>query len=190
MSRLISIGLLLVALAAAALMLGCSTQAQVEAETNRNPEPPPVNVSVSKLKPATLRDEVQLAGRLEPWVEVQVSTELGGTVQEIGFDKGRAVRKGQVLARIGTDLLEAALAEVEAELQHAESEFNKTTELFSRQAVPRQNLTSATSNYRRAEARVKQAKLRCSGRSFVLPSSVSRSGARLKWVKSCPRARS
>ncbi len=65
-----------------------------------------------------------------------------------------------VLARIGTDLLEAALAEVEAELQHAESEFNKTTELFSRQAVPRQDLTSATSNYRRAEAKVKLARLR------------------------------
>ena len=158
MSRLI--GLLLVALAAATLMLGCGAQAPVDAETNENPEAPPVNVSVSRLKPATLRDEVELAGRLEPWVEVQVSTELGGTVQEIGFDKGQSVRKGQILARIGTDLLEAALAEVEAELQHAESEFNKTTELFSRQAVPRQDLTSATSNYRRAEARVKQARLR------------------------------
>ena len=160
MSRLISTRLLLVALAAAAFTSGCGAEAPVEAEANEKHEPLPVNVSVSRLKPQTLRDEVQLSGRLEPWVEVQVSTELGGTVQEVGFDKGRSVKKGQVLARIGTDLLEAALAEVEAELQHAESEFNKTTELFSRQAVPRQDLTSATSNYRRAEARVAQATLR------------------------------
>jgi membrane fusion protein (multidrug efflux system) len=139
---------------------GCGPEDVAEAEANVNPEPPPVNVSVVKLKPETLKDEVKLAGRLEPWVEVQVSTELGGTVQEIGFDKGRRVKQGQVLARIGTDLLEASLAETEAALEHAESEFNKVTELFNRQAVPRQDLTSATSNYHGAQARVEQARLR------------------------------
>lgn len=123
-------------------------------------EAPAVNVTVKPLEPQTLADEVALSGRLAPWVEVQVSTELGGTVQEIGFEKGRRVSKGQVLARIGTDLLEASLAEAQAELGHAEAEFNKTTELFNRQAIPRQELTAATSNFKRAEARVKQAELR------------------------------
>jgi membrane fusion protein (multidrug efflux system) len=131
-----------------------------EADANVVAEPPPVNVSVTKLKPETLRDEVKLSGRLDPWVEVQVSTELGGTVLEVGFDKGRRVAKGQILARVGTDLLEASVAEAQAALQHAESEYNKTTELFARQAVPRQDLTSATSNYHGAQARAEQARLR------------------------------
>lgn len=142
------------------LMWGCGSEEVAEADADANPEPPPVNVSVMKLKPATLKDQIKLAGRLEPWVEVQVSTELGGTVQEVGFDKGRRVAKGQVLARIGTDLLEATLAESEAALAHAESEFNKVVELFNRQAVPRQDLTSATSNYRGAQARAEHARLR------------------------------
>ena len=90
---------------------GCGSEEVAEAEPNASPEAPAVNVSVQKLKPATLKDEVKLAGRLEPWVDVEVSTELGGTVQEIGFDKGRRVSKGQVLARIGTDLLQASFAE-------------------------------------------------------------------------------
>ncbi len=152
--------LLLAAMMIALLSWGCGSGEVVEADADVVSEPPAVNVSVMTLKPEILRDEIKLSGRLDPWVEVQVSTELGGTVQEVGFDKGRRVAKGQVLARIGTDLLEASFAEAEAALQHAESEFNKTTELFNRQAVPRQDLTSATSNYHGAQARAQHAKLR------------------------------
>lgn len=148
-------------LAAIALLgWGCGSEEVAEVEANATPEPPPVNVSVTRLGPDTLKDEVKLAGRLEPWVQVRVSTELGGTVQEVGFDKGRRVAEGQVLARVGTDLLEAELAEAEATLEHAEAEYNKVTELFNRQAVPRQDLTAATSEYHAAQARVEHARLR------------------------------
>ena len=139
---------------------GCGPEAPADSDADTPPEPPPVNVTVVTLEPETLEDALKLSGRLEPWVEVHVSTELGGTVQEIDFDKGQHVRRGQVLARIGTDLFEAALAEAQAELQHAEAEYKKTTELFNRQAVPRQELTAATSNYLRAQARVEQGRLR------------------------------
>jgi RND family efflux transporter MFP subunit len=144
---------------AAGLLAGCSGPPE-EVVADVAPEAPPVNVSVQKIEPSTLKDELQLAGRLEPWVEVQVSTELGGTVQEVGFEKGRHIAKGQVLARIGTDLLEASLAEAEAALVAAEANFSKTNELFERQAVPRQELVAATSTFRQAEARVAQARLR------------------------------
>lgn len=144
----------------AVLTWGCGSEDAAEADADVVTEAPSVNVSVMTLRPETLRDEVKLAGRLDPWVEVQVSTELGGTVQQVGFEKGRRVSQGQVLARIGSDLLEASLAEAQASLEHAESEFNKTTELFNRQAIPRQDLTSATSEYHGAQARVQQAQLR------------------------------
>jgi RND family efflux transporter MFP subunit len=137
---------------------GETAAAGVEAQSSS--EAPPVNVSIDKIVPTSLKDELQLAGRLEPWVEVDVSTELGGTVQEVGFEKGRRVSQGQVLARIGTDLLEASLEEAEAELVAAEANYNKTKELFARQAVPRQELVSGTSSYKRAEARVTGARLR------------------------------
>jgi len=144
---------------AAGLLAGCSGDpGEVAADVSS--EPAPVNVSVQMVEPSTLRDQLNLAGRLEPWVEVEVSTELGGTVQEVGFDKGRNIAKGQVLARIGTDLLEASLAEAEAELVAAEANFSKTRELFDRQAVPRQELVAATSTFKQVEARVALAKLR------------------------------
>ena len=118
------------------------------------------NVSVISLESETLEDLLRLSGRLEPWLEVEVSTELGGTVQGIEFEKGFNVSKGKVLARIGTDLLEASFAEAAAELEQAKFEFNKMTNLFVRKAVSKQELTMATSTFHRSQARVKQAKLR------------------------------
>jgi RND family efflux transporter MFP subunit len=103
---------------------------------------------------------VELSGELEPWVHVSVSSELGGTVEMVSFQEGEHVRRGQVLARVGTDLFEAALAEAQARLEGAQAVHEKTAELFKREHVPRQELIAATSALHAAEAQVKQAELR------------------------------
>jgi membrane fusion protein (multidrug efflux system) len=123
-------------------------------------EPTPINVTVVTLAPSDLTEEVALTGRLELWVEVDVSTELGGTIQEIGFEKGQRVEAGQVLARVGTDIFTVDLDEAEAALIEAEANYERSRELLDRQAVPRQELVTYTSRYRMAEARVKAARLR------------------------------
>jgi membrane fusion protein, multidrug efflux system len=154
--------LFLAALAAAGAGACSSSPAEEPASevSESENEAPAVNVSVRTIHTSQLKDQRELAGRLEPWVEVRVSTELGGTVQEVGFEKGQTVAKGRILARIGTDLFEASLAEAEAELVAAEANYNKSKELFDRQAVPRQDLVSSTSTFKRAEARLEQAKIR------------------------------
>ena len=55
--------------------------------------------------------------------------------------------KGKVLARSGTDLLEASFVEAAAELEQTKFEFNKMTNLFDRKAVSKQELTMATSTF-------------------------------------------
>lgn len=123
-------------------------------------EPPPINVSTLELEPGELTERLVLTGRIEPWVAVNVSAELGGTVLEVGFEKGQRVEKGRVLARVGTDLLSVELEEAKAALVEAEANYNKTKELFARQAVPRQELIAYTSRYEAAKARVALAELR------------------------------
>lgn len=119
-----------------------------------------VVVEVMTLEPESLVERVELSGDLEPWVHVSVSAELGGTVEHVGFREGQVVRKGQVLARVGTDLYEAALDEARARLEGAEAIHEKTNELFKREHVPRQELIAATSSLNAAIAQVKQAELR------------------------------
>jgi membrane fusion protein (multidrug efflux system) len=144
----------------AGVMGGCGASAPVEdAKSDDLSELPPVNVSVVELKPTELIERVVLAGRLEPWVEVEVSTELGGTVEEVSFEKGRRVKAGRVLTRIGSDLRAAELDGAEAELLGAEAHYQKTSKLLERQAVPRQELVASTSRYKMAQARKQQAKI-------------------------------
>jgi membrane fusion protein (multidrug efflux system) len=81
-------------------------------------------------------------------------------VEMVGFREGQHVSRGQVLARVGTDLYEAALAEAQARLEGAQAIYEKTDELFKREHVPRQELIAATSALHAAEAQAKQAELR------------------------------
>lgn len=152
------------------MLVGCGSGSTSDADPGAAAGEPveasPVNVTATRLEPGSLRERIGLAGRLKPWTEVEVASELGGTVQEVRFDKGDWVGKGQELARVGTDLLEAALAEAEAELAGAKADYEKTSELFDRQAVPRQDLVAATSVFERAEARAAHARLRV-GRSIL-----------------------
>ena len=140
--------------------VACGTGNEVTADALSTPPPPPVNVAVARVASAQLTERVELSGRLEPWVEVQVSSELGGMVEQIGFEKGGFVTEGQVLAQVGTDLYAAALAEAEALLSGAESTYERATALVERQAVPRQTSIDAASVYEAAQARVTQSRLR------------------------------
>jgi len=70
------------------------------------------------------------------------------------------VRKGKVLARVGSDMFEADLAEAQARLEGAQAIHEKSEQLFKREHLPRQELIAATSALRAAEARLRQAELR------------------------------
>ncbi|MCG6921620.1 MAG: efflux RND transporter periplasmic adaptor subunit [Acidobacteria bacterium] len=150
-------------LGALAALPGCGsgdTRSEAAPPDAEGPRAPAVSVQVAELVPQSLVERVELSGELEPWVHVSVSAELGGTVELVGFREGEHVRKGQVLARVGTDMMEAALAEAQARLEGAQAVHEKTAELFKRQHVPRQELIAATSALHAAEAQVRQAELR------------------------------
>lgn len=150
----LSLPLLLLPLATA----GCGEPQTAAADAE--PERPPINVAVAELVPSDLTETLELSAQLRPWVEVDVASELGGRISEVGFREGQQVAKGQVLARVGTDLLEAALREATAVRTGAEAQYEKTKNLFERQAVPRQELITATAQFEQAKALEEQARLR------------------------------
>ena len=123
---------LLLALAAAPLLLsgaGCGQDDGFAAEPATDaaaPDTRPI-VEASVIAPGFLADVLEIAGRLEPRAEVMVSSELGGAVEEVRFDKGDRVERGALLARVGSDLLRAALAEAEAELEGARLDYVQAT---------------------------------------------------------------
>ena len=167
---------LLLALAAAPLLLsgaGCGQDDGFAAEPETAaaaPDTRPI-VEAAVIASGFLADVLEIAGRLEPRAEVMVSSELGGTVEEVRFDKGDRVERGALLARVGSDLLRAALAEAEAELEGARLDYVQAKQLVEREASPRQDFLGAEVNVKRFEARVEAARLRLTRSEITAPVS-------------------
>lgn len=76
---------------------------------------PVLTVSVAEPQQTDIGRRVAAAGTIQPWQEVSIGAEVGGyRLAELRADVGDRVRRGQVLARLDTAVLEADLRELEA----------------------------------------------------------------------------
>ncbi len=101
-----------------------------------------------------------------------VSSKVTGKVLEVFIEEGKAVRKGQVLARLDDSQVRAALAvaeaqlnsargaaaEDEARLREAERQFNRLTQLVQEKVVGRAEVDTAQSSVESLKARIALAK--------------------------------
>lgn len=109
---------------------------------------------------------VAATGNLEPTNQVEIGTELSGTVRTVAVDFNDSVRVGQVLATLDTDRLdaqvahdEAALAlasaqvrEAQATVTEAKRQLTRIRELAGQSLISEQELDSARAVLERAEA--------------------------------------
>ena len=114
---------------------------------------------------------VTATGTVEPTTEVEVSSELSGTLASVEVDYNDEVEVGQVLARLDDTKFnaqvanaEAALAAAKATLAQAEATQRETTELYEAQAelerrgvVNHTDFITYSANKERAEAAVEAA---------------------------------
>ncbi len=87
----------------------------------------PATYRTERVTKGPLIVEVSATGALAPVTEVEVGTEISGTVDSVYVDFNQPVARGQILARINTDRLEASTDQARASLafsraQHAEAE--------------------------------------------------------------------
>lgn len=114
---------------------------------------------------------VSATGSLEPVVQVDVGTEVSGTIRSIKVDFNDLVKKGQVLAILDTSKLEAqrdqaaaSLAVAQAELENARAGANeakidlerqqKAFEMSKGRLPSRQTIDSSQAAYDKAQAQV------------------------------------
>ncbi|MCS6781043.1 MAG: efflux RND transporter periplasmic adaptor subunit, partial [Geminicoccaceae bacterium] len=114
----------------------------------------------------TLTVIVTATGTVQPRRVVEVSSELSGIVREVLVDFNSRVRKGQVLARLDTARLEAAVAsamarreatrarviEAEATLSEKARDLERKRELVARRVAPPSELDLAEAAHNRAVA--------------------------------------
>lgn len=98
-----------------------------------------VRYQTSEAQRGELRLSVTATGTLEPVSEVEVGSELSGTIETVEADFNDRVEQGQVLVRLDTTSLDNRIAEGRASLQSARAQVQQAqaTELEKKAALAR-----------------------------------------------------
>jgi len=125
-----------------------------------------ISYVTAEIQRGDLRVTVTATGTLEPVNQVDVGSELSGTIETVEADFNDHVRQGQVLARLDTDRLRADVVEARASLESEKAKleeakatvletrlaFARCEKLASRQLCSGEDLDTARAKYLRAQA--------------------------------------
>jgi len=117
-------------------------------------QPPPEAVTTIVARQEQWPATLNAIGTMTAMQGVTVSADLPGTVNRIGFDSGKAARKGEVLALLDTRQEQAQLAALEAQRDLARLNFDRMQGLLNERVVSRAEFDTATAEHRQTEARV------------------------------------
>jgi RND family efflux transporter MFP subunit len=89
----------------------------------------------------------EAAGELESVNEAFISPEVSGQIVKIAVKEGDKVKKGQLLAKLNTNLIEKNMQEVKTQLDFATTMFKKQEDLWKRNIGSERQYLQAKNNY-------------------------------------------
>ncbi len=121
------------------------------------------------IEAVSLRDiveKVSATGKIQPEVEVKISSEVSGEILELPFKEGQEVKKGDLLVRVNPDLVQSALnrsqatysnaqaglQQAEANLKQAKADYNRSKTLFDKGVISKADWDRAVATFESAEA--------------------------------------
>jgi len=113
-------------------------EARKKAELRR--KQPDVNVVALRLVPSPIRDRINFPGIVEPWVKLEVLTEVRGKVVKKAVEEGDTVQKGNILATLDSRDYQNALNSAKASYKNALTSLNRIRKLHKEQLAPRSQL--------------------------------------------------
>ena len=113
---------------------------------------PPETVSSAIVHEEKWQDMLSAVGSVAAVQGVDVTTELAGTIREIAFESGSVVSKGDLLIRLDTSSEEAQLRAIEAQVDLARINAERTRKLRADNTVSQSDLDSAEATLKQSEA--------------------------------------
>ena len=141
--RFVSVRCWLFALAAISVVAGPSRA-----------ERQPIPVIVAEAKWSRFVDEIEALGTLRANESVDLTANVTETVEQIHFDDGERVKKGQVLVEMLSAQEEALLVEARSTLNEAKIQFDRVKKLSKTGAVAGATLDQSLRDYETAKARL------------------------------------
>ncbi|WP_109435578.1 MULTISPECIES: efflux RND transporter periplasmic adaptor subunit [Aquimarina] len=123
-------------------------------------------VSITKIEKIDIIETVSATGKIQPEVEVKLSSEVSGEIIDLPIKEGQQVKKGDVLVRINPDIIQsglnrsqaalenvrAGLQQAEASLKEAKLSYDRNKELFEKGVISKAEWDRAVSAFEGAEA--------------------------------------
>ena len=76
-------------------------------------------VETQKIERATIIETVAATGKIQPEIEVKLSSEVSGEIIDLPIKEGQDVKKGDLLVKINPDLVQAQVSQSQAALQNS-----------------------------------------------------------------------
>ncbi len=126
----------------------------------------PTELSTATVSRGDVVQTVEATGTLQPLDTVEVGTQVSGTIASLGTDFNQVVKKGQVIATLDPALfqtqvdqarataarLQSDVRQADVQLEDARLKLSRAEQLAARQLLPQQDVDTARSTARVAEA--------------------------------------
>ncbi|WP_434357764.1 efflux RND transporter periplasmic adaptor subunit [Parasalinivibrio latis] len=139
------------------------------AEYLANRPEPEFPVTVTDVKAGDWNPVIEAIGFIEPNQGVTLTSEVSGTIKNIGFESGQKVEKGDLLVGIDSDVEKANLESTQARLPAAKAKFERYKDLFAKGSVSQEALDDAQASYLSLMAQVKSLKESIARRNITAP---------------------
>lgn len=124
-----------------------------EKQAQMKKEEPDINVVAMKLVPMSIKDSINFPGNIEPWIRLNVVSEVKATVSEKRVEEGESVKKGQIIARLDSREYQNQYNSAKASYETAVASLKRFEKLFNRKSTTKSQLDNAISqveNYKAA----------------------------------------
>lgn len=115
--------------------------------------PPPEAVTTIIAKQEQWASSTNAIGSVAAVQGVTVSADLPGVVQQILFDSGHRVNRGDILVRLDTRQEQAQLAAAEAQRELARVDLERMRGMLASQIIPQSTYDQAAAQFKQTEAR-------------------------------------
>ncbi|MCI0705852.1 MAG: efflux RND transporter periplasmic adaptor subunit [Ignavibacteriae bacterium] len=152
---------ILIIAALSVFIVACGeSDAKTSAEQQEQQQAQATAVQVKEIQTEAFTEVLQTAGIVKAVEDVMLSPEEGGVIKKWRVEKGQRVAKGDVLAVLKDDVLQASYDAAHAQYKLAELNFEKQQAIYNEQAISEMQLKNSEYNRDAAKAQADLMKAR------------------------------
>jgi HlyD family secretion protein len=124
------------------------------------------SIEIANVNATTIIETVSATGKIQPEIEVKISSEVSGEIISLNVKEGQVVKKGDLLVKINPDLYtsgynrsvsnlsgtKAGLSQADAQFKESKSNFDRSKTLYDKGIISKSDWDKAVASFEVAKA--------------------------------------